>query len=171
MRFTAGRDPQTTSSGCSHGAVSPCQYQTRCSTRKVRIPTEGAKDSQLELGPQPLCSDGLLFLVSLAKRLLTTARGIHTGKGQEIDHPKLCGVPSGIGSESATEIEEGLPSDKAPRRSGKATQVNEIGTIVRPRDQRSYRRTAVHYHRGDSGCQIEGHTMVKELARNVTLAV
>ena len=110
--------------------MSRCQYQTRCSTRKVRIPTEGAKDSQLELGPQPLCSDGLLFLVSLAKRLLTTARGIHTGKGQEIDHPKLCGVPSGIGSESATEIEEGLPSDKAPRRSGKATQVNEIGTIV-----------------------------------------
>ena len=120
MRFTAGRDPQTTSSGCSHGAVSPCQYQTRCSTRKVRIPTEGAKDSQLELGPQPLCSDGLLFLVSLAKRLLTTARGIHTGKGQEIDHPKLCGVPSGIGS--------------APPKSKKVCHpIKRLGALAKPR--------------------------------------
>src|SRR5438034_11629927 len=33
----------------------------------------------------------------------------------------------GIGTVSATEVEEGLPADKAPRSSGTATQVHRVG--------------------------------------------
>ena len=32
-----------------------------------------------------------------------------------------------IGTVSATEVEEGLPADKAPRSSGAATQVHRVG--------------------------------------------
>ena len=84
---------------------------------------------------------------------------------------KLCGVPSCVGGESAAEIEEGLPANKAPRRSGKATQINEIGAIVarRVKDHTEERLSIITVEIRDARSKVISWS--RNWPRNVTPAV